>query len=88
MLNSLYVGVLDMLLGVCFILLLFYGEEHLMAALATPFDASRRVYIDFLREYVDWLIDEPAGLKLHKSKVQDNFPEDLHTVRMYWLVPS
>lgn len=67
MLNSLYVGVLDMLLGVCFILLLFYGEEHLMAALATPFEASRRVYIDFLREYVDWLIDEPAGFKLNKN---------------------
>ena len=25
-----------------------------------------------------------AGLKLLKSKVQENFPEDLHIVRMYW----
>ena len=28
-----------------------------------------------------------AGLKIVKSRVQDNFPEDLHTVRMYWLTP-
>uniref|UniRef100_A0A7S2FMT8 Alpha N-terminal protein methyltransferase 1 n=1 Tax=Haptolina brevifila TaxID=156173 RepID=A0A7S2FMT8_9EUKA len=29
-----------------------------------------------------------AGLKMAKTAVQDNFPEDLHPVRMYWLVPA
>lgn len=29
-----------------------------------------------------------AGLKMVKTRVQENFPEDLHPVRMYWLVPS
>ena len=28
-----------------------------------------------------------AGLKLARSEVQQNFPEDLHPVRMYWLLP-
>jgi len=28
-----------------------------------------------------------AGLKLVRSDVQTGFPEDLHPVRMYWLVP-
>lgn len=29
-----------------------------------------------------------AGLKLVRSEVQTGFPEDLHPVRMYWLVPA
>ena len=29
-----------------------------------------------------------AGLKMVKTRVQENFPVDLHPVRMYWLVPS
>jgi len=29
-----------------------------------------------------------AGLKMARSAVQENFPEDLHAVRMYWLVPA
>ena len=28
-----------------------------------------------------------AGLKLVRSEVQRNFPDDLHPVRMYWLLP-
>lgn len=28
-----------------------------------------------------------AGLRMVNSKVQENFPEDLHPVRMYWLLP-
>lgn len=54
-------------LGVGFILLLFYQEEHLMQTLEAMLETSRCVYIDFLREYVDWLIDEPAGFKLNKN---------------------
>jgi|EP01046_Picozoa_sp_COSAG06_P017953 hypothetical protein len=37
-----------------------------MQTLEGMLEMSRCVYIDFLREYVDWLIDEPAGFKLNK----------------------
>jgi protein N-terminal methyltransferase len=29
-----------------------------------------------------------AGLKMVRSELQGNFPEDLHPVRHYWLVPA
>ena len=29
-----------------------------------------------------------AGLSIVRSSVQENFPADLHTVRMYWLVAA
>ena len=29
-----------------------------------------------------------AGLKMERSEVQQNFPKDLHPVRMYWLLPN
>eukprot|EP01043_Picozoa_sp_COSAG02_P019949 COSAG02_NODE_972_length_15544_cov_3.570735_19_plen_564_part_00 len=100
MLNSACVGVVDMILGVCFILLLFYQgmgflcllmaesqpaiyanstsisvitgpvEKYLTQTLEGMLETSRCVYIDFLREYVDWLIDEPAGFKLNKCALQ------------------
>jgi hypothetical protein len=101
-LNSACVGVVDMIMGVCFILLLFYqgmgfcaadrrppssachsmltqywcpsplvpAEKHLTQTLEGMLETSRCVYIDFLREYVDWLIDEPAGFKLNKYAPQ------------------
>ena len=102
MLNSGCVCCVDMILGVCFILLLFYqgmdfvcllmavfqphlqtmltlpvcrfllirAEKHLTQTLEDMLETSRCVYIDFLREYVDWLIDEPAGFKLNKCALQ------------------
>lgn len=101
-LNSACVGLVDMIMGVCFILLLFYqgtgfcdtggrspssachsmltpywclsslvaAEKHLTQMLEGMLETSRCVYIDFLREYVDWLIDEPAGFKLNKYAPQ------------------
>ena len=29
-----------------------------------------------------------AGLKLGRTETQTGFPEDLHPVRMYWLLPA
>ena len=65
--NASYVAMIDTVLGLCFILLLAAQEPHVMAALEGAHRSIRLYYVDVLREYVDWLIDEPAGFKLNKD---------------------
>eukprot|EP01047_Picozoa_sp_COSAG01_P044505 COSAG01_NODE_4029_length_5419_cov_14.966736_4_plen_779_part_00 len=65
--NAAYVGMVDTVLGLFFIVLLVVQEPHVMRAIEGVHTTIRFYYVDVLREYVDWLIDEPAGFKLNKN---------------------